>query len=94
MFFNFYFVKNHKIDKNSATTKAREKLINDSQSLDFLDVWLNLKTIKFYLINLATDFYGQPSYLLGEGASLHEINYYSFFYRKMSNFTAVISAVP
>jgi hypothetical protein len=38
MFCNFYLVKNHKIAKNSATTKAREKLINDSESLDFLDV--------------------------------------------------------
>jgi hypothetical protein len=38
MFCNFYFVKNYKIAKNSATTKAREKLINDSESLDFLDV--------------------------------------------------------
>jgi hypothetical protein len=26
MFCNFYFVKNHKIAKNSATTKAREKI--------------------------------------------------------------------
>jgi hypothetical protein len=25
MFCNFYFVKNHKIDKNSTTTKATEK---------------------------------------------------------------------
>jgi hypothetical protein len=25
MFCNFYFLKNHKIDKNSTTTKAREK---------------------------------------------------------------------
>jgi len=33
-------------------------------------VWLNVKTIKFYLKILATDFYWQPSYLLGERASL------------------------
>ncbi len=33
-------------------------------------VWLNLKTIKFYLIKFATDFYQQPSNLLGERASL------------------------
>jgi hypothetical protein len=28
--------------------------------------WLNLNTIKFSLIKLATDFYWQPSYFLGE----------------------------
>ncbi len=33
-------------------------------------VWLNLKPIKFYLVKIATDFYWQPSYLLGERASL------------------------
>ncbi len=32
--------------------------------------WLNLKTIKFYLIKSATDFWGQPSYLVVERASL------------------------
>jgi hypothetical protein len=31
-------------------------------------VWLNLKTIKFYIIKLTADFYWQPSYLLGERA--------------------------
>jgi hypothetical protein len=29
-------------------------------------ILLNLKTIKFYLIKLATDFYWQLSYVLGE----------------------------
>ncbi len=33
-------------------------------------MFLYLKTIKFYLIKLATYFYWQPSYLLGDGASL------------------------
>ncbi len=28
-------------------------------------VWLNLKTIKFYLIKLPTDFWWQTSYLVG-----------------------------
>ncbi len=32
-------------------------------------VWLNLKTIKFYLIKLAANYYWQPSYLLGKRAS-------------------------
>jgi hypothetical protein len=37
-------------------------------------VRLNLKTIKFYLITLATDFYRQPSYLMGERASLQKMS--------------------
>ena len=35
MFCNFYLVKNHKIDKNSTTTKAREKI---STHLKFLEI--------------------------------------------------------
>jgi hypothetical protein len=35
MFWNCYLVKNHKIAKNSTTTKAREKLITDLESLEF-----------------------------------------------------------
>jgi len=35
-----------------------------------MHVRLNLKTIKFYLIKLATDFVWQSSYLVGERASL------------------------
>jgi hypothetical protein len=37
----------------------------------FMHVWLNLETIKFYLIKLFTDFYWQPSYWLGELASFN-----------------------
>jgi len=33
-------------------------------------VWQNLKATKFYLTKLATDFYWQQHYLLGERASL------------------------
>ncbi len=71
MFCNFYYVKNHKIDKSSTTTKAREKIITDLSSLEFqkkklMNVWLNSKTIKFYFIKLATDIYCQSGYLLGE----------------------------
>ncbi len=51
-------VKNHKIANNSATTEAREKISTNLESSEFfMYVWLNLKTIKFYLIKLATDFY-------------------------------------
>ncbi len=32
-------------------------------------VWFNLKTIKFYLLKLAKQFYWQPSYLQGERSS-------------------------
>jgi len=64
---------NHKIAKNT-TTKAREKISTDFESLEFYQkiiyVWLTLKTIKFYWIKLVTDLYLQPSYLLGERASL------------------------
>jgi hypothetical protein len=35
MFCNFYLVKNNKIAKNSTTTKAREKIITDLESLEF-----------------------------------------------------------
>ncbi len=41
------------------------------------NVWLNLKTIKFYLIKLATDIYWQPSYLLGETFPLFHNSFYS-----------------
>ncbi len=71
MFCNFYLVKNHKIAYNSATTEAIEKMRTDLESLEFekfFDVWL--KTIKFYSIKLATDFKQQPSFLVGERASL------------------------
>jgi hypothetical protein len=35
MFRNFYFAKNHKIAKNSTTTKAREKISTDLESIEF-----------------------------------------------------------
>jgi hypothetical protein len=61
MFCNFYSAKNYKIDKNSATTKAGEKISTHLESLEFLtffDVCLTkVKKIKFYLIKLVTDFY-------------------------------------
>jgi hypothetical protein len=36
---NFYFVKNKKIGKNSTTTKAREKISTDFESLEFSNVF-------------------------------------------------------
>ncbi len=73
MFSNFHLLKNHKIVKNSTNTKAREKISTDLESSDFLKLFgvglTKLKTIKFYLTILATDFSLQPSYLLGERAS-------------------------
>ncbi len=66
-------MKNHKIAINSTTARAREKISTDLESSEFYIfftyVWLNLRTIKFYFIKLATDFYWQPNYLLGERAS-------------------------
>jgi hypothetical protein len=35
MFCNFYLVKNHTIAKISTTTKAREKISTDLESLEF-----------------------------------------------------------
>jgi hypothetical protein len=35
MFSNFYFVKNHKIDSNSATDEAREIISADLKFLEF-----------------------------------------------------------
>jgi hypothetical protein len=69
-------VKSHKIANNSQTTEAREKISIVLESVKFkkfFDIcidWLNLKTIEFFLMKLATDFYWQPShYLLGGRAS-------------------------
>jgi hypothetical protein len=60
MFCNFYLVKNHKIDKNSTTTIAREKISTDSESIEYQNflcmIDFFIKT-KFYLIKLATNFY-------------------------------------
>ncbi len=39
MFFNFYFVKNHKIAKNWTTTKAAVKLNTDLETLEFKKNW-------------------------------------------------------
>jgi hypothetical protein len=48
MFCNFYFVKKYKIAKNSKTTKAREKIRTDLESLEFkkkFDIcWTKFKT--------------------------------------------------
>jgi hypothetical protein len=74
MFCNFNFLENHKIDNNSTTTKLEKKASTDLDSLKFLinfDVCLpKFKTTKSYLIKLATVFYQQPNYLLGEKTSL------------------------
>ncbi len=39
MFCNFYFVKNHKIVKNSRTTKARVKISTDLESFKFYNFY-------------------------------------------------------
>jgi len=39
MFCDFYLMKNHKIAKNSTTTKAREKLSTDFESLRILEIF-------------------------------------------------------
>jgi hypothetical protein len=35
MFCNFYLAKNHKITNNSTTTKARERIRTDLESVEF-----------------------------------------------------------
>ncbi len=66
-------MKNHKSAKNATSNKANEKISVDFDSFEFKKLFYEcltkLKNIKFYVIKLATDFYGQPSYLLGERAS-------------------------
>jgi hypothetical protein len=64
-------VKNHKIVNNAATTEAREKISTDMESLEFL--LTTLENNRIYLIKLDTDFYRQPSYLVGERASLTKL---------------------
>jgi len=61
---HFYFVKNHQVTNNSATTEAREKRSADLEFLEFCYVCLPSlkKTIKFYHNILATNLYWQPSY--------------------------------
>jgi hypothetical protein len=60
IFFNFYIVKIHKIASNLKTTEAREEISTDLEPLEFHKsvghVWLDIKTMKFYLIKLAEEF--------------------------------------
>ncbi len=52
MFCNFYFAKNHKIAKNSKTTKAREKISTHLESLEFkkkFDICLTESKTNLYL---------------------------------------------
>jgi hypothetical protein len=75
MFCNFYFVKNHKVLKNSITSEAREqnklRFFNPCNFRNVLmQVWINLKTIKFCFQKLGTNLYRQPTYLLVEMATL------------------------
>jgi hypothetical protein len=69
MFYNFYLVKNHKIANNSATTEGREKNrpILGIHRILLMYLWLNCKTMKLYVINLARFL---ARYLVGERASL------------------------
>jgi hypothetical protein len=61
MFCNFYSAKNHKIAKNSTTTKAKVKISTDLEALQFWEFFnvclVKFKASKFCLIKLATDLY-------------------------------------
>jgi hypothetical protein len=58
MLCNFYLMKNHKIAKNSTTTKGIGKISTDLESLEFFNVCLTkFKNNQILLIKLTTDFY-------------------------------------
>jgi hypothetical protein len=60
MFCGYYLMKNYKVDKNSATTKAREKISTELESLEFffnlIYIWQNLKTLNFLLNKISDRF--------------------------------------
>ena len=60
-------MKNHKIVNNSTITEDIVEISTDLESLEMIsiDVCSTLKTIKFYVEKLATNFYWQLTYLLG-----------------------------
>ncbi len=63
-----------KITKLLKTQQPLRQIWNPYNFRNFLmHVWLNLKTIKFYLIKWATDLYWQTSYWLAARASLKNI---------------------
>ncbi len=68
MFCNFYLVKNHTIGNNSTTTEAWEKGSADLEFIEFkfflMLLQLKSKAKKFHSIQLDTDFYWKPSYLM------------------------------
>jgi hypothetical protein len=60
MILNIYLAKNFKAANYSATIEAREKTINNYNPYNLrifrIYFWLNLRPIKFIILNLATDF--------------------------------------
>jgi len=57
MFSNFYSVKNHKINNNSSTTEAKQKISKVLEFVDFYVCLANFKSNKILLNKLATDIY-------------------------------------
>jgi hypothetical protein len=60
MFCSFCLIEPHKTGINSTTAKTREKIRTELESLEiciFMQVSLNLKTLIFYVIKLATRFW-------------------------------------
>ncbi len=59
-FASFIFAKNNEIVINSTNTEAREKISMDLESLEFhnflMQISLNLRPIKLFLIKFAADF--------------------------------------
>ncbi len=71
---NFCSAKSYKIANNSATTEARAKVSTDLESLEFqkklMQVRLNLKTVKIYLIKLPTISSNNQAFQWGGGGSI------------------------
>jgi len=57
LFCNFYIAKNHKITNKSTTTKARENISTDWESLDFFKVcWTKFKNSQILLNRISHRF--------------------------------------
>ncbi len=74
IFLNFYFVKSHKIVNNLATTKGREKISTDLESLELLN-FFDVHLTKFEIYQILLHEIGRiflvtnKCYLVGEAAS-------------------------
>jgi hypothetical protein len=81
MFCNSYLVKSHKTASNTATTKAREKICTDLESLEFFDVCLT----KFENYQILLNKYGH-SFLVTKTAKVNLAQpTFRLFHKKLYN---------